>query len=109
MGGSLPHPHLPRGVAMAEHRKVRTRGGQVLVPVPALVWRRMKIGDGSTVWWHLAGKDEAMLSRYDRRRGGRPRLEDTCPHCEQREKEVVRLRALLQTGGAVNTRASFNQ
>ena len=94
---------------MPEHRQVRGRGGQVLVPIPSLVWRRLKIGPGSTVWWHLTGRDEALITRKERRRGGRPRQEDTCPHCEQREKELVRLRALLQTGGAVDGRQYFNQ
>jgi hypothetical protein len=94
---------------MPEHRQVRERGGQVLVPIPSLVWRRLKIGAGSRVWWHLTGRDEALLTRKERRRAGRPRLEDTCPSCEQREKELVRLRALLQTGGAVDGRQYFNQ
>ncbi len=94
---------------MPEHRQVRERGGQVLVPIPALIWRRLRIGAGSRVWWHLAGKDEAVISRGERRLGGRPRVEDTCPHCEQREKELVRLRALLQTGASVDTRVAFNQ
>jgi len=61
------------------------------------------------VWWHLTGRDEAVLARRERRRGGRPRQQDTCPACEEREKELVKLRALLQTGGAVDGRAYYNQ
>jgi len=94
---------------MPERRSIRERGGQVLVAIPALVWRRLKLTPGRPVWWHLAGKGEAILSVTERRRGGRPRVEDICPHCELREKELTKLRALVQTGGAVDTRVSFNQ
>jgi hypothetical protein len=94
---------------MPEHRKVRTRGGQVLVPVPALMWRRLRIGDGSTIWWHLSRDGEVILSRSENRKRGPIPPEQVCPHCERREAEVTKLRALLQTGGAVDGRQHFNQ
>jgi hypothetical protein len=94
---------------MPEHRKVRSRGGQVLVPIPALMWRRLRIGDGSTVWWHLSRDGEVILSRSESRKRGPIPPEQVCPHCERREAEVTKLRALLQTGGAVDGRTYFNQ
>jgi len=94
---------------MPDQRHILARRGQRLVAIPALIWRRLQLTPGRTVWWHLSGKEEAVLSVRDRRRGGRPNPADACPHCERREKELTQLRHQLIGGGAVDGRQYFDQ
>jgi len=94
---------------MPEKRVVMGRHRQLLLAIPAPIRERLRISRGAILWWHLAGKKEAVVSIGRRRGPGRPRSEETCDHCLDREKELRRLRALLETTRAVDGRQFFNQ
>ena len=94
---------------MPDPRVVMARHRQLLLAIPAPVRKRLAITQGATLWWHLAGPREAVVSVKRRRRQGRPKTEERCEACLGREKELDRLRNLLKTGKAVDGRQYFNQ
>jgi hypothetical protein len=94
---------------MSESRHVLGRRGQLLIALPATVKRGLGLTAGALVFWHVVRKGEAVLALDEKRAGGRPRAEASCSRCEERERELMRLRNALQSRDAADGARYFGQ
>lgn len=94
---------------MSERRSVLGRRGQLLVALPAVVRRHLDLSPSAVVYWHVSRNGEVTLSLAERRPGGRPSADADCARCEERQRELVRLRGLLHSRDAADGARYFGQ